>query len=216
MTKPKSEAKPKIKSEILKKPGVKKSYLVPVRLPSGREDYSQRIMFDEQKILLLQERRLAEIRVIIKPQPTEKPYFNGMIWREPTPGAPLITSRFEKGMITYAAETWAKDPNNPEKFIYKALRGSRFKDVKWLAPLIFPKEAARIFMEVKDLRVERLQDISEESLSLEGFNNLADFALHWNSLYIKNSPRRNGARITWQTNPWVWVTVLEKIDVVKL
>ena len=74
------------------------------------------------------------------------------------------------------------------------------------------REAARLFLEVKSVRVERLHDISPRDAQSEGikfrpfngnFTNfeawlIKDFAVAWNSLNAKRG-------YSWDTNPWVWV-----------
>jgi hypothetical protein len=60
-----------------------------------------------------------------------------------------------------------------------------------------PKEAARLFLEVKNVRVERLQAITEEDARAEGFA-WERFASYWDTLYAK-------CGYSWENNPWVWV-----------
>lgn len=98
-----------------------------------------------------------------------------------------------------------------------------------------PKEAARIFLKVKSVKVERLQDITEEDAYREGTNpwdevcyadngwhpTLADsdsggdcdiiagFHKLWNST-VKNSDL---ALYGWDANPYVWVIEFERIEV---
>jgi hypothetical protein len=93
---------------------------------------------------------------------------------------------------------------------------------KWHPSLHMPKEAARIFLRVKDVRAERLQDITEEQAQAEGcyagplfeggggwiearygFSNLWDRTI-----------KDNIARETygWDANPWVFVIEFERIS----
>lgn len=81
-----------------------------------------------------------------------------------------------------------------------------------------PKEAARIWLKVTDVRVERLQDISEEQALKEGASNeplleggenfpaLYDFIDTWNSTIKKPDFDRYG----WEVNPWMWVIKFER------
>ena len=80
-----------------------------------------------------------------------------------------------------------------------------------------PKEAARIWLKVTDVRVERLQDMWASDASKEGlqFNKpttademLQAFAELWNSTIKKSDIDRYG----WNANPWVWVIEFERCE----
>lgn len=60
------------------------------------------------------------------------------------------------------------------------------------------REAARLVLEVTQVRVQRLQEISEEDAIAEGVSSVEDFKTLWN--FINKEP---GTR--WTDNPWVWV-----------
>jgi hypothetical protein len=88
--------------------------------------------------------------------------------------------------------------------------------IKWRSPLFMPRDAARIKLEVKGVRIERLRDITEDEAKAEGVNGccanrhcdnpdecavtdyLDPFMETWDSL---NAKRGCG----WVSNPWVWV-----------
>ena len=94
-----------------------------------------------------------------------------------------------------------------------------------------PKEAARIFLRVTDVRVERLQEITEEQARKEGAVPLAfsadpegtpdierkwvevgeasnDFIKAWDSTIQKENLEKFG----WDANPWVWVIEFERCE----
>ncbi len=89
-----------------------------------------------------------------------------------------------------------------------------------------PKEAARIWLKVKDVRVERLQEITEEQAKEEGAIDNRGFihspdneydSIHtakehfeqiWNSTIKKSDLDRYG----WDANPWVWVIEFERCE----
>lgn len=141
------------------------------------------------------------------------------------------------GDILYVRETWCKSPFT-DNYIYRA-DGERelfsqsydseiMDDTVWTwKPSIhMPKEAARIFLKVKDVRVERLQDITEEQAEKEGAIDNRGFIhssgneytqIHtakeqfidiWNSTIKKADLKQYG----WGANPWVWVIEFERCE----
>lgn len=105
-------------------------------------------------------------------------------------------------------------------YVYKADIHSGMQDMfKWHPSIHMPKEVARIFLKVKDVRVERLQDIDDKGAYEEGAGEkdaiyyiggrVCDFAKIWNST-IKNSDL---GKYGWDANPYVWVIEFEKLEV---
>jgi len=88
-------------------------------------------------------------------------------------GEPIFAapSRIGKGDLLWVRETWLKDV---EGTIYKAdledwqLQRFNSWNYKWKSPRYMPREAARIFLEVKSVRVERVQDITIGDVQAEG------------------------------------------------
>lgn len=85
---------------------------------------------------------------------------------------------------------------------------------KWKPSIHMPKEAARIWLKVTDVRVERLQEITAESALTEGADKyirangtlnedqtITSFIGIWNNTIKKSDIDRYG----WDTSPWVWV-----------
>ena len=98
-------------------------------------------------------------------------------------------------------------------------------------PSIFmPREAARIFLRITDIKCKRLQSISEADAIAEGFNGVqcncsriactdcmntgwlepptVSFMSTWDKL---NAKRDNGA-YTWERNPYVWIYSFKRCD----
>lgn len=102
------------------------------------------------------------------------------------------------------------DRDDFDKFVYKWY--SRYG--KWKPSLFMPKEAARIFLKVKGVHMERLQEITPEQAVCEGtkeiFPPLAvdEFRDIWNSTIKKTVIHLYG----WEANPWVWVIEFERIE----
>ena len=92
-----------------------------------------------------------------------------------------------------------------------------YGDARWHPSIHMPKEAARIWLKVTDVRVERLQDMWASDVSKEGirFNKptaademLKAFAKLWDSTIKKTVLDRYG----WDANPWVWVIEFERCE----
>lgn len=78
---------------------------------------------------------------------------------------------YQVGDILYVRETWqCLNPCSDKEYVYKASCDVDFaSDIgKWFPSIHMPKEAARIFLRVKDVRVERLQDMDHDAPAKEG------------------------------------------------
>ena len=131
----------------------------------------------------------------------------------------LLKLPYQPGDILYVRETFFKSKFG---FHYKADYQNGFcqymsDDDRWHPSIHMPKEAARIFLRVTDVRVERLQDMTVEDAAkdfgLEEFAikaaGIAPFAsAMWNTT-IKRTDR---AIYGWAANPWCWVIQFERIS----
>lgn len=146
-----------------------------------------------------------------------------------------LKPKYEPGDILYVRETWQKHrirkPLRAVPYDFKEIQysyradgeiansdGSQFK---WRPSIHMPKEAARIFIRVTAVWVERLQDISADQCAMEGVWPLYSgpiggreayyktaFAKLWNSTIKKEDL----PTCSWEANPWVWVYKFEKIS----
>lgn len=132
---------------------------------------------------------------------------------------------YSPGDILYVRETWGEGYEDGT-YIYKAsdklANHPMFKESSKLLyhPSIhMPKEAARIWLKVTDVRVERLQDIDgkgcvKEGIEEEPLKDVGDefvkgmFHDLWDSTIKKSDLDRYG----WKANPWVWVIEFERCD----
>lgn len=140
---------------------------------------------------------------------------------------------YKVGDILYVRETWTKDNH---RYMYRAdysdsekfYQGGKEVQLKWHPSLHMPKEATRIFLKVKDVRLERLQGITEEQAKKEGcqtgsfeykgsvwgqedydeWTAIDDFVNLWNSTIKKADLARYG----WDANPWVWVIEFDRCE----
>lgn len=85
---------------------------------------------------------------------------------------------------------------------------------RWRRSLHMPRWASRITLEVVDIRVERVQDISEDDAHAEGINiNSLDMYMAWRDgfrILWKSSNDKRG--FGWAVNPWVWVVEFKVIN----
>ena len=130
---------------------------------------------------------------------------------------------YQPGDLMYVRETFIQVAAHT--FWYKADDNSWISEgLHWKPSIHMPKEAARIWMKVTDVRVERLQDITEDGAKAEGANwkngknvgweekmkrTAAErFAEIWDSTIKKSDLDRYG----WEANPWVWVIEFERCE----
>ena len=136
-------------------------------------------------------------------------------------GSSFIRPPYKVGDILYVRETWqCFNPYSDKEYVYKATNDcSDVTNMKWLPSIHMPKEAARIFLKVTDVRVERLQYITEMQVRKEGFRDYlaADdifypcgyyFRQTWDSTINKQDLDKYG----WEANPWVWVIEFERCE----
>lgn len=155
----------------------------------------------------------------------------------------LEHSDYTTGDILYVRETWATHQefyNNGAPvfkepyFVYKA---DGIYMPHWNPSIHMPKEAARIFLRVKSVRVEKLQDITLQDMKNEGAlskcNNCgyycdtcggsvyitsncsltspAEVEMQFMALWESTLKKYEICLLGWKANPWVWVIEFEKI-----
>lgn len=146
------------------------------------------------------------------------------------PNFPMAKSPYQPGDILWVRETWAHPGDSeiargaePNMYLYKAdpLKPAAW-DI-WHPSIHMPKEAARIWLRVTDVRVERLQKISGKDILMEGVDNGVSnpamgkrwenmqrmkFEALWNSTIKPADLPLYG----WTANPWVWVIEFERCE----
>lgn len=138
----------------------------------------------------------------------------------------------QPGDRLWVRETWARVGNtDPGYLVYRATYPAclppglervpadiRDAGYRWRPSIHMPRANSRILLEITAVRVERLQDISEEQAKAEGApmelaelertvlgavaTYCAGFARLWQSI--------NGAE-SWSANPWVWVVEFKRV-----
>ncbi len=160
-----------------------------------------------------------------------------------------IKTPYKVGDILYVRETWANiwTPDGAKGFIYKADGEPKYfpywgnakqcKHEVWMPSIHMPKIAARIFLKVTSVRVERLKNITEQACFNEGIREFTKdgvvkkydiepnmhtwekmprtpreaFEKLWNStLQLKG--KWNGWTNLFEYNPWVWVIEFQRVE----
>lgn len=180
------------------------------------------ILFNTEMVKAILEGRKTVTRRIIKPQPTyctmsmaglvvsEKPIeiSDGII---KAANADVRKPPFEAGDILYVRETWARSMAGT--YLYKATDTPIILD-RWHPSIHMPKEAARLFLRVTDVRAEHLQDISKDppgpqnQVVREGVRYGCDFIATWQN----TMSRKDWPVYGWFANPWVWVIEFNRCD----
>lgn len=177
------------------------------------------MLFNTEMVRAILEGRKTVTRRLIKPQP--EPFGKAFAYKNMICSVRGLVkqAKYQVGDIIYVGETFCKWIDG--KYYYKADpipldKGVR-EDVKWKSSLHMPEEAARIFLKVTDVRVERLQDITVDGVNQEGIsldyplvkmiesNHLKEFVSICNGTIKKQESDKYG----WGANPWVWVYEFE-------
>jgi len=88
---------------------------------------------------------------------------------------------------------------------------------KWRPSIHMPRWASRITLEINDIRIERLQDVSARDVIAEGTPDLKEkFPIGGPELYstfiFRNLWESIHGSESWQANPWVWVLQFRLLD----
>ncbi len=92
----------------------------------------------------------------------------------------------------------------------------QFGECKWRSSRFIFRWASRILLEITELRVERLQEITQEDAKAEGVKpcgwlgnaRLDDYKLGFRNLWNSINAKRGYG---WEVNPWVWVIGFKKV-----
>lgn len=193
------------------------------------------ILFNTDMVRAILERRKTVTRRPIKPQPAGELRRMGEDSCYPGYFAAAGEDRVYRppymvGDVLYVRETWSTSDGS---YLYRAWPGEgmepenqdwamREMGLKWRPSIHMPREAARIFLRVTDVRVERLQEITSQQIDAEGCCEYACdattgkpapsgpswFRIMWDKtikpVYLSS--------YGWEANPWVWVIAFERIS----
>ena len=124
---------------------------------------------------------------------------------------------YAAGDILWVRETWAKVA--PDIYAYKA--DNDWQVPRWHPSIHMPKEAARLFLRVTDVRLERLREMKPCDIQREGcpyryagFNQeeSPDYEGWMRDVWNRTIAPQESGRYGWDANPWVWVIEFERTD----
>lgn len=189
------------------------------------------ILFSSPMVRALLAGTKTQTRRILKPQPDQNSHLDltradaaaqGYFWFTDDPGFPgnqLIRSRFATGDLLWVRETWSVST------IYDGVRpglvppcgvGYAATDarlgIKDRPSIFMPRWASRLTLAITDVRIERLQSISEADAIAEGISLSAEFLDRYLTpagdyatptvAYQRLWDHINGPG-AWDANPWV-------------
>lgn len=201
------------------------------------------ILFNTEMVKAILIGRKTQTRRLVKNLPLHSPYFEvvdgkPMLCDENGDWHPTIAfSRILPGDVLWVRETW-----RPVRYVrparaipvdfketgfeYKAdgIVRSDGKPERWRPSIHMPREAARLFLKVTDVQIERLQDISPLDINAEGIKNIehdeydvemSDEAMEqimFEELWDSTIKPADLPRYGWEANPWVWVIEFERCE----
>ena len=219
------------------------------------------ILFNTEMVRAIMDGRKSCTRRMVKPQPNEKHTYPlgfvtdstekkevgcfGFGINEYGGSIQYAKPQYQSGDILYVRETWGHpiSLNSDKQYVFRAdkIAESGFKNDShiWHPSIHMPKEAARIWMKVTDVRVERLQEITEAQTEEEGFlftppclhrtgENYCDIdgpcgskikycdmsagELFGKVLWDSTIKKSDIDIYGWDANPWVWVIEFERCE----
>ncbi|MGQ6163587.1 hypothetical protein ACUNG5_11010 [Serratia sp. IR-2025] len=133
-------------------------------------------------------------------------------------GRPAIAYRADGGLRAIGEDDGEEEDPNLEKYWFAQWYADLISGAEgsWRPSIHMPRWASRITLEITAVRVERLNDISEEDAKAEGVAPSqhiitppealyrVGFLKLWQSIYGEES---------WRANPWVWVIEFRRLEV---
>ena len=204
------------------------------------------ILFNTEMVRAILDGRKTCTRRVIKPQPDEKHTYPlgfvtdstekkevgcfGFAANEYGGSIQYVKPpyRYAPGDILYVRETWCDDrqfthASTPGRYFYKASESGNFK---WKPSIHMPKKAARIWLKVTNVRVERLQDVTEDGAKAEGaidnrgfihspeneYDRIHTAREHFVNIWNSTIKKADFDCYGWDANPWVWVIEFERCE----
>ena len=169
-------------------------------------------IFNAQEVQAILNKSKVMFREVIKPQPDFSFYDTAYADCPYQVGQKI----FVKETFSYSNQPWCD-----KTIFYKASHGDRIqhtfsvsqRENKWRSPMVMQEYDSRLTPLIKEIRVERLGEISEEDALKEGvmnhlqivhYNPVEYFRQLWNATHKKPEEK-------FEANPWVWVCTMEVV-----
>ncbi len=216
------------------------------------------ILFNTEMVRANLDGKKSCTRRIVKPQPTneiqcplgictdgDKSEIGKFAFSSHEYGGKMIFCKppYQPEDILYVRETWHKDKY---RYIYRAdyqdtekfYRNGKEVKIKWKPSIRMPKEAARIWLKVTDVRVERLQEMKPVDVIKEGAypdcwdclntygesgsqccygteeqcSQCDEVMMEWEKLWTSTIKKSDLDLYGWNANPWVWTIEYERCE----
>lgn len=217
------------------------------------------ILFNTEMVRANLDGRKTCTRRLVKPQPDEKHTYPlgfvtdstekkevgcfGFGIEEYGGSIKYVKPPYQPEDILYVRETWNKDKY---RYMYRAnysdsekfYRNGKEVKIKWKPSIRMPKEAARIWLKVTDVKVERLQEMKPVDVIKEGAypdcwdclntygesgsqccygteeqcSQCDEVMMEWEKLWNSTIKKADLDRYGWNASPWVWVIEFERCE----
>jgi hypothetical protein len=185
------------------------------------------ILFNQEMVKAILEGRKSQTRRVVKPQPI-KPIIEHLVdntW------SCSNSKKFDEqvkfircpygyvGELLWVRETFCNDcpsASEPSGVCYKANRENQPASdfcTKWKPSIFMPRWASRITLEITDIKVQRLWEITDDDAKAEGIgiNEPLVFSDSYKDSYAWLWDKINGKKHPWILNEFVWVISFKRV-----
>lgn len=194
------------------------------------------ILFNGKMVRAILDGRKTQTRRVLDPQPEYTASDEVVVFAD---GSRSICPFGQPGDRLWVRETWTtryctqeEDGVQGDVPVFRADYEYDSSEVCWTPSIHMPRWACRLVLEVTDLRVERLQEISEEDAKAEGsaftcnqcgndLDSEEGAEVHWmcdvldeesfvygfKRIWNSCTPKK-----PWDSNPWVWVVTFKRLE----
>lgn len=176
----------------------------------GWEVKERPIIMQAESVRAILDGRKTQTRRVLKHQVgTPRPTKDAGIWGN---NCDPVTTYFgcphgQPGDRLWVKEAFYLMPHLNAKSYFRAT--DPLVGVKWKSPLFMPRCASRITLELVNVRVERVQQISRSDVLAEGFDKIENETWPWRQyMTLWESIHGQGS---WAANPLVWVLEFKRV-----